>query len=147
MLLGEYMHGDDHAHAAYDDKSVARWESSFWHRLNHQPHAVYGAGVDGSLFDGSEGEWDLRHLKTLLNKATTDESMPGINRPMLYGGRERTLFPWHKEDIDLCSINYVHCGMPKIWYSLSADQSEAFESADRITRPSLTHLPRSTPTP
>ena len=135
MQLSEYLQADAHEHAAADDEAVARWESSFWHRLNHQPHAVYGAGVDGSLCDGSEGEWDLRQLQSLLNKATTDEPMAGINRPMLYGGRERTLVPWHKEDMDLCSINFVHSGMPKVWYSLSSDQRYGLESVGCAARP------------
>ena len=145
MQLSEYLQADAHEHAAADDEAVARWESSFWHRLNHQPHAVYGAGVDGSLCDGSEGEWDLRQLQSLLNKATTDEPMAGINRPMLYGGRERTLFPWHKEDMDLCSINFVHSGMPKVWYSLSSDQGYGLESVGCAARPFPIHSALSAP--
>ena len=39
----------------------------------------------------------------------------------------RSLFGWHKEDVDLYSINYLHHGKPKFWYSVDLDSNEAFE--------------------
>lgn len=40
----------------------------------------------------------------------------------------RSLFGWHKEDVDLYSINYLHHGQAKFWYSVDLDSNEEFEA-------------------
>ena len=54
--------------------------------------------------------------------------IPGVTQPYLYVGVWRSLFGWHKEDVDLYSINYLHSGKPKFWYSLDLDSGEDFEN-------------------
>ena len=79
-----------------------------------------------SLFD--EGtSWNLRELNTLLNKGMGGDQISGVTQPYLYVGVWRSLFGWHKEDLDLYSINYLHSGAPKFWYTVDLDSNEDFE--------------------
>lgn len=55
------------------------------------------------------------------------DNIPGVTQPYLYVGVWRSLFGWHKEDVDLYSINYLHYGKPKFWYSIDLDSNEKFE--------------------
>ena len=36
------------------------------------------------------------------------------------------MFGWHKEDLDLSSINFLHTGSKKFWYSIDLDSNEEF---------------------
>lgn len=55
------------------------------------------------------------------------DHIPGVTEPYLYVGVWRSLFGWHKEDVDLYSINYLHYGKSKFWYSIDLDSTEKFE--------------------
>jgi jumonji domain-containing protein 2 len=63
--------------------------------------------------------WNLAELKTLLNHGLGKLKIPGVSSPYVYIGTWKSMFGWHKEDIDLYSINYLHHGLPKFWYSIN----------------------------
>lgn len=50
-----------------------------------------------------------------------------MNTPYIYVGAWKTMFGWHKEDMDLQSINYIHLGCSKFWYGIHTDDNEKFE--------------------
>lgn len=42
-------------------------------------------------------------------------------------GHWKTLFAWHKEDLDLGAINYLHYGKEKFWYAIPSEDSHYLE--------------------
>jgi hypothetical protein len=51
----------------------------------------------------------------------------GITTSMLYFGMWRAMFAFHTEDMNLYSINYLHTGRPKSWYSIRPKEARRFE--------------------
>ncbi|KAL4425515.1 hypothetical protein ABPG75_009531 [Micractinium tetrahymenae] len=92
-------------------------ERQFWRNVTLNP-PLYGADIPGSLFDPGLKGWSLRRLRSLLSDTLEAHGirMPGVNEPYLYVGSWRSLFAWHTEDMDLHSVNYLHCGASKQWY-------------------------------
>jgi len=50
-----------------------------------------------------------------LNRKSLSEAtnVAGITEPYAYYGYPKSCFPLHREDLDLCSVNYLHQGKPK----------------------------------
>ncbi|KAL5451896.1 hypothetical protein PMIN05_000277 [Paraphaeosphaeria minitans] len=101
-------------------------EENYWKTINFgQP--MYGADMPGSLFDDRTTSWNVAKLPNLLDVLGT--KVPGVNTAYLYLGMWKATFAWHLEDVDLYSINYIHFGAPKQWYSISQEDARRFETA------------------
>ncbi|KAF2688840.1 hypothetical protein K458DRAFT_359809 [Lentithecium fluviatile CBS 122367] len=101
-------------------------EENYWRTINYgQP--MYGADMPGSLFDDRTTSWNVAKLPNLLDVLGT--KVPGVNTAYLYLGMWKATFAWHLEDVDLYSINYIHFGAPKQWYSISQEDARRFEAA------------------
>ncbi|KAF2491756.1 hypothetical protein BU16DRAFT_127854 [Lophium mytilinum] len=101
-------------------------EDNYWRTINYgQP--MYGADMPGSLFDDRTKSWNVAKLENLLDVLGT--KVPGVNTAYLYLGMWKATFAWHLEDMDLYSINYIHFGAPKQWYSISQEDARRFEAA------------------
>lgn len=66
-------------------------------------------------------------LLQFTNKENEENLMSGINIPWFYYGNLFSTFCWHIEDLFCYSINYLHSGSPKIWYSIPTNQKHKFE--------------------
>jgi hypothetical protein len=116
---------------------LRRLEEWFWKKIDVSGAPLYGADFKGSFFEAGPGGiktrsqlipgkqsgfWNLNHLHSLLD--LLGARLSGVNVPYLYFGQYKAMFPWHTEDVDLHSINYLHFGLPKQWYAVSPDDVE-----------------------
>lgn len=110
----------------YTPERCEELERIYWKTLTYaQP--LYGADLPGTLFDEDTEIWNLNKLPNLLDVLGT--KVPGVNTAYLYLGMWKATFAWHLEDVDLYSINYLHFGAPKQWYSISQGDARRFEAA------------------
>ena len=103
-------------------------ERIYWQNITN--HAgIYGADVGGSITDVDCEHWNISHLGSILDYVNDDYKMSidGVNTAYLYFGMWKTTFAWHCEDMNLYSINLLHFGMPKTWYSIPPKYGKKFE--------------------
>lgn len=82
--------------------------------------------MEGSCFDKGI-PWNLAEIKSALLYGLKGQRILGVTTPYLYVGSWRSMFGWHKEDMDLYSINFLHTGHPKFWYSIDLRDNKKFE--------------------
>ncbi|XP_062828006.1 lysine-specific demethylase 4C isoform X2 [Anolis carolinensis] len=110
-------------HLDYEDL-----ERKYWKNLTFVA-PIYGADINGSIYNENVKEWNIAHLNTILDIVEEDcgISIEGVNTPYLYFGMWKTTFAWHTEDMDLYSINYLHFGEPKSWYAIPPEHGKRLE--------------------
>ncbi|CAI5777361.1 lysine-specific demethylase 4A [Podarcis lilfordi] len=103
-------------------------ERKYWKNLTFNA-PIYGADVNGTLYDKHIDDWNIGHLNTILDVVENESgiTIEGVNTPYLYFGMWKTSFAWHTEDMDLYSINYLHFGEPKSWYSIPPEHGKRLE--------------------
>ncbi|XP_053324963.1 lysine-specific demethylase 4A [Spea bombifrons] len=103
-------------------------ERKYWKNLTFNA-PIYGADVNGSLYDKGIEEWNIGRLNTILDVVERESgiTIEGVNTPYLYFGMWKTSFAWHTEDMDLYSINYLHFGEPKSWYTVPPEHGKRLE--------------------
>ena len=116
----------------FDEKRCEQLERTYWKSLTYA-EPMYGADLMGSLFSKSIKNWNVAKLPNVLD--LMDVKLPGVNDAYLYAGLWKATFAWHLEDQDLYSINYLHFGAPKQWYSIPQDESEHFFNVMKDTFP------------
>lgn len=114
--------------SAWDPQVCRIIEGEYWRSLNLGKPPMYGADLQGTLFDDRTNAWNVGHLESMLTHLHLESSLPGVTTPYLYFGMWRASFAWHVEDMDLHSINYIHFGAPKQWYSIRQADRQRFES-------------------
>uniref|UniRef100_A0A4W3GT10 [histone H3]-trimethyl-L-lysine(9) demethylase n=1 Tax=Callorhinchus milii TaxID=7868 RepID=A0A4W3GT10_CALMI len=103
-------------------------ERKYWKNLTFNA-PIYGADVNGTLYDEGVSDWNIGHLNSILDVVEKESgiTIEGVNTPYLYFGMWKTTFAWHTEDMDLYSINYLHFGEPKSWYSVPPEHGKRLE--------------------
>ena len=84
-------------------------------------------------------EWNIQRLGSILDWVNSDYNVKidGVNTAYLYFGMWKTTFAWHTEDMDLHSINYLHHGEAKFWYSIPPEYARRFERMAKGLFPNL----------
>ena len=100
-------------------------EEMYWSSLKGES-PLYGADVMGTLFKDLKNPWNINYLDSLLKEGLNKKNLKGITTPYLYIGGFRTTFAWHVEDYNLASINYMHYGAPKVWYTIARKDYKKF---------------------
>lgn len=110
-------------HDSYEDL-----ERKYWKNLTYVC-PIYGADTAGSITDEDVNEWNINRLGSCLDHVNADYELTieGVNTAYLYFGMWKTTFPWHTEDMDLYSINFLHFGEPKTWYGIPPEYGHQFE--------------------
>uniref|UniRef100_A0A673X4I1 [histone H3]-trimethyl-L-lysine(9) demethylase n=1 Tax=Salmo trutta TaxID=8032 RepID=A0A673X4I1_SALTR len=68
-------------------------ERKFWKNLTFNP-PLYGADVNGTLYDPDVTEWNIGHLNTILDTVERESGIKikGVNTPYLYFGMWKSTF-------------------------------------------------------
>ncbi|KAJ4850539.1 hypothetical protein Tsubulata_036378 [Turnera subulata] len=113
--------------------------------------SVYGSGfprindarpesVETKVWDEYCGSpWNLNNLPKLKGSVlrAVHQNITGVMVPWLYVGMLFSAFCWHFEDHCFYSMNYLHWGEPKCWYSVPGSEADAFEKVMRNSLPDL----------
>ncbi|KAG4987495.1 hypothetical protein JHK85_030478 [Glycine max] len=113
--------------------------------------SVYGSGfprvtdqkpksIDDKLWEEySTNPWNLNNLPKLKGSMlrAVHHNITGVMVPWLYIGMLFSSFCWHFEDHCFYSMNYLHWGEAKCWYSVPGSQATAFEKVMKSSLPDL----------
>ncbi|TBU33002.1 PLU-1-like protein-domain-containing protein [Dichomitus squalens] len=130
-------------------------ELEFWRLVQTPTETVeveYGADVHSTTHGSgmptlethpldpySKDPWNLNNIpilpQSLLRYIKSDIS--GMTVPWTYVGMIFSTFCWHNEDHYTYSINYMHWGETKTWYSIPGSSAEKFEAAIKKEAPDL----------
>lgn len=82
----------------------------------------------------SNSPWNLQMIAKSPGSLTRfmPDEVPGVTSPMVYIGMLFSWFAWHVEDHELHSLNFLHTGSSKTWYSVPGSYASKFEEAVRI---------------
>ncbi|EFJ09775.1 hypothetical protein SELMODRAFT_955, partial [Selaginella moellendorffii] len=140
-------------------------EEQFWEiveRSTGPVEVLYGSDLDTSVYGSgfprpndavpkwakqdsweahANSPWNLNNFPKLNGSMLrlVNENIPGVIVPWLYVGMLFSSFCWHYEDHCFYSVNYLHWGEPKCWYSVPGSAYDAFEEVMRSTFPDLFH--------
>lgn len=143
--------------------SRAQIEKRFWEIVEGslgEVEVMYGSDLDTSLYGSGfprandplpasvEAEvwnkyctspWNLNNLPKLPGSMLREvhDNIAGVMVPWLYVGMLFSSFCWHFEDHCFYSMNYLHWGEPKCWYSVPGGEARDFEKVMRKTLPDL----------
>ncbi|XP_043909982.1 lysine-specific demethylase 4B [Protopterus annectens] len=129
MTVGDYRHlANSEKYCTPRHQNFEDLERKYWKNLTFVS-PIYGADISGTLYENNVDAWNIGSLNTLLDMVQQECGIiiEGVNTPYLYFGMWKTTFAWHTEDMDLYSVNYLHFGEPKSWYTIPPEHGKRLE--------------------
>ncbi|XP_050266962.1 lysine-specific demethylase JMJ17 isoform X1 [Quercus robur] len=117
------------------DLDTSIYGSGFPRANDQRPEAVEAKAWD----EYCDSPWNLNKLPKLKGSMlqALHQNITGVMVPWLYIGMLFSAFCWHFEDHCFYSMNYLHWGEPKCWYSVPGNRASAFEEVMQKTLPDL----------
>lgn len=134
LVSNDYIATRNKSYEQLEDLVRFFYTAQFWKTIK-MSSPLYGSDSPGTLMDKNI-PWNLSDLYSLLKDGLNYQKWDGITHPYLYFGCWKSMFGFHKEDMDLCSINYHHFGEPKHWYAIAGRDKEKFETLVKKLYPS-----------
>ncbi|PIA25301.1 hypothetical protein AQUCO_11800001v1 [Aquilegia coerulea] len=139
--------------------SIEDIEGEYWRIVEKSTEKIevaYGADIETGVFESgfpkasclenksdldqyATSGWNLNNLPRLQGSLLCfeEEDISGVLVPWLYIGMCFSSFCWHVEDHHLYSLNYLHCGDPKVWYGVPGSHATELEAAMKKNLPDL----------
>ncbi|KAG6685054.1 hypothetical protein I3843_12G093300 [Carya illinoinensis] len=143
--------------------SLVQIEKKFWEIVEGmvgEVEVIYGSDLDTSIYGSGfprandqrpqiveaklwdeycDTPWNINNLPKLSGSMlrAVHQNITGVMVPWLYIGMLFSAFCWHFEDHCFYSMNYLHWGEPKCWYSVPGREANAFEKVMRKSLPDL----------
>mmetsp|Transcript_36608 Transcript_36608/g.47271 ORF Transcript_36608/g.47271 Transcript_36608/m.47271 type:complete len:663 (-) Transcript_36608:454-2442(-) len=113
-----------------NDLSTHEYNSGFFQRLPTDPPLGASTAPFGSEEYYRTCGWNLNNISAWPGSSIGCITHPidGINKPWVYHGMLFASFCWHREDIYLASINYLHEGSSKQWYGIPGNKAKSFKN-------------------
>lgn len=91
--------------------------------------SIYGLDSRESFFHKGDpwnmNEWTQDHS---IIQSSTSPQIDGVHNTFVNTGMADTWFGAHCEDSDMCSVNFLHHGDPKIWIGVPYFEAHRLES-------------------
>ncbi|EPS66494.1 hypothetical protein M569_08283, partial [Genlisea aurea] len=122
---------NSYVEAAVDSLASDQLDATFSGRKEFQSNSDAEGTAGWKL---SNCPWNLQVIARSPGSLTRymPDDIPGVTSPMVYIGMLFSWFAWHVEDHELHSLNYLHMGSPKTWYSVPGHCAFNFEEAIRL---------------
>lgn len=110
-------------------------ETQFWQHTNEsssqkvlKSHTIYAMDNDFSRYPDECTSWNLNKLTNVESIIHNGTKISGLNCPQTNYGMTFCSFASHCEDSNLGSINTLHEGEPRTWYTVPQSNAEKLEN-------------------
>lgn len=122
------------------DDNFETVETHFWEKIKSSStrgkETVPIYAMDNNISHFSDGgTWNLNTFTDTLSIIHKGIKIPGVNSPYVNYGMKNCCFGIHCEDSNMASINILHEGDPRTWYSVGQSYSQKLENIVKTWTP------------